>query len=98
MIVVRLTSSRPLEADSAPIKLDGPFEIPRKSKIAPDNAIPNGTVNGHVSDEAPSTLKRKRSLENTNETPISASKKGKLVGDQVTVIDDNVEGAILIDD
>lgn len=55
-------------------------------------------MNGHVSNEAPPALKRKRSFEDTDGLPASASKKGKVITAQPTVIDDAPDGAILIDD
>lgn len=104
--------SRTLPPDSKPVILPRKLAIPPKPKAAAEK-VPNGNADSHGAPSNGVTTKRKRSPEDSThdqeqllkrkreERPSGSepnSKRGKAETDDLIIVDDSHNGAILIDD
>ena len=98
-------SETTLPENLSPVQVPKELDIARKPVSTP-KAVTNGYTNGHTEPTATSA-KRKRSLEESESTPQKNAKLIKLQrnlkaegfgGDDVVIADDDIEGAIVIDD
>ncbi|KAA6406708.1 MAG: ubiquitin-activating enzyme E1 3 [Lasallia pustulata] len=95
-------SEQTLPEDSKPVMIAGDLTIARKPKMNSE-ALPNGAVNGAASANGSGT-KRKRSADEASINQLEQiSKRGKVKetssnGDDLVVLDDAGDGAIVLDD
>ncbi|SLM36487.1 ubiquitin-like activating enzyme [Lasallia pustulata] len=95
-------SEQTLPEDSKPVMIAGDLTIARKPKMNSE-ALPNGAVNGAASTNGSGT-KRKRSADEASINQLEQiSKRGKVKetssnGDDLVVLDDAGDGAIVLDD
>ena len=95
-----------LPEDTRAVQLTKDLQIAHKPKDAPPPAVTNGDINGHAA-APPVGTKRKRSLEDSENSLQQDSKRGKIqmpsqaIGfqdDDLVIADDSNDGAIVIDD
>ena len=95
--------SRALPEDSKPILLPEKFAIARRPNKIADELLTNGHTNGNIPHINGTSSKRKREVDEPEIDQVQLLKRGKVrelasKEDDLVVLDDPTNGAIVIDD